>query len=400
MSAPAPARRRQRRLRLPIRRHTVRLRLTLLYGGLFALSGAGLLAITYLLVATRFPGRYVTTGRTATDVRVDGPGITSALPTSVPGAPPHAPDDATDLHQLLIQSGTALALMTVAALGLGWLIAGRILRPLRAMTTTTRRISEDNLHRRLAVRGPRDELTDLGDTIDGLLARLETAFDAQRRFVANASHELRTPLTVERALLEVALADPDATAESLRATCRDVLAANGEQERLIEALLTLARSQQGLHHREPVDLAATATDVLRRRGPGAPDRSPRISATLRPAPIAGDPRLAERLVTNLVDNAVRYNLPDGRVEVTTTTSADRAVLTVVNTGLPVPADQVERLLQPFQRLAVDRAGEHDGLGLGLSIVTAIAAAHGGDVTARPAPGGGLHVEVTFPARGH
>jgi signal transduction histidine kinase len=371
------------------RRRTVRLRLTLLYGGLFLASGAGVLAVNYALVAARFPGRYLTTAG-----HTDAAGSTIApSSSSLPGGS-NVLDTSADLHQLLIQSAIALAVMTVAALGLGWLMAGRILRPLQTMTAATRHISENNLHQRLAISGPADELKDLADTVDELLARLESAFDAQRRFVANASHELRTPLTVERAMIEVALADPAPTVESLRSTFRDVLAAGQQQERLIEALLMLARSQHGLHHREPVDLAAITAAMLELREPEARRQKLHIRDNLHPAGASGDPRLTERLVANLLDNALRYNVAGGRVDVTTTTRTGRAVLSVVNTGLPVPADQIDRLLQPFQRLPEHRAG--DGFGLGLSIVAAIAKAHHADLTAQPAPGGGLHIEVSFP----
>jgi len=290
----------------------------------------------------------------------------------------------------------------VVSVVLGWLVAGRILRPLPAMTAATRQISEDDLHRRLAMPGPGDELTDLADTIDGLLARLQAAFDAQRNFVANASHELRTPLTLERAMLEVALADPAATAESLRSTCEDVLGAGQQQERLIEALLTLARSQSGLDHREPFDLAEVAAQALDARRPQAQARGLNVDAVLVPAPVTGDPRLAERLVANLTDNALRYNVPGGRVEVMTGTRHGCAVLLVTNTGPEVPADQVHRLLQPFQRLSPDRAGEPGGSGLGLSIVAAIAKAHGAGISACPGRDGGLDIEVSFgpPASDH
>lgn len=386
---PIPATGDTRQIRLRPRRRTVRLRLTLLYGGLFLASGAGLLALNYALVAARFPGRYLTKAGPAGAAGSEIAPSTS----SVPGGS-NALDTTTNLHQVLIQSGIVLAVMLVAALGLGWLTAGRILRPLRTMTAATRHISEKNLHQRLAVSGPADELKDLADTVDELLARLESAFEAQRRFVANASHELRTPLTVERAIIEVALADPAPTVESLRAAFQDVLAAGQQQERLIEALLTLAGSQHGLHHREVMDLAAITAAVLEQRQPEARHRRLHIHDNLRPARASGDPRLTERLVANLVDNALRYNAGGGRVDVTTTTRAGRAVLSVVNTGPAVPADQVDRLLQPFQRLPEHRAGE--GVGLGLSIVAAIAQAHHADLTAHPAPGGGLHIEVCFP----
>ena len=385
------------RLRAPLRapRRAVRWGLTRLYGGLFLAAGAGLLAITYLLVAAS-PGKYtfqgLVTGR-------GGPGHHPAAgPLHVP-ASAHAQaaqQHAADMHQFLLQSGISLAIMTVAAIGLGWLVAGRILRPLQVMTATTRRISADSLHHRLALQGPADELKALADTIDGLLDRLDAAFDAQRRFAANASHELRTPLTLERAMLEVALANPRTTLASLRSTCQDVLAACQDQERLIEALLFLARSQQGLGHRGPFDLAEITTQVLSTHRPQAQARQLTIDTALAPATVHGDARLAGRLVANLADNAIRYNIPGGRVEIVTALKAGRPVLRVANTGPPVPGSQIERLLQPFHRLAPGRTGQPDGHGLGLSIAQAIAAAHDATLTASTRPGGGLAVEVTFP----
>ena len=371
-------------LRLP--RWTVRLRLTLLYGGLFLMSGCGLLGVTYLLVAARSRGGGSTTGAGSHASHPD----TARLASGSLQAQQHA----ADLHQFLIQSGFALALMAVAAIGLGWLVAGRILRPLRVMATTTRQISENDLHQRLAAQGPGDEIKDLADTIDGLLARLEAAFDAQRHFAANASHELRTPLALQRTTLELALADPAADAGSLRSACEEVLTTGQHQERLIEALLTLARSQQGLGQRAPVDLAAVAGNVLRIRHPAARDRGLHLTARLGPARTVGDPRLIERLIANLVDNALTHNATGGQASVTTDTIAKHGVLTVTNTGPAVPADQVDRLFQPFQR-AADRISQPEGTGLGLSIVAAIAKAHDAVLTARPAPGGGLAVTVSF-----
>jgi signal transduction histidine kinase len=291
--------------RLP--RRTVRLRLTLLYGGLFLVSGVVLLAVTYFLVTNRFFGESILQ--------------TSKNPVPVPGgaaspitriAERSGPDQ---LWQLLILSGSALAVMLAVSIALGWLMAGRVLRPLRTMTATTRQISEANLHQRLAVTGPDDELKDLADTIDGLLGRLDAAFDtqkdaldAQRRFVANASHELRGPLTLERAAIEVALADPEASATSLRSTFQRVLAVTKQQERLLEALLVLARGQAGLDRSEPFDLAAVTDEVLLARHAQVQRRTLRVDAALEPTPALGDPRLAERLVGNLVDNAIRHNL--------------------------------------------------------------------------------------------
>jgi signal transduction histidine kinase len=380
--------------RLP--RRSVRLRLTALYGALFILSGAALLAISLgwsFSVTTGTPAPPAA-GQQQTPLAQARARI-HQLEFQVTALSDHL--HAIESHQLRTGSAIGLSVMAVVSVLLGWLIAGRILRPLRAMTAATRQISEDDLHQRLAMPGPGDELKDLADTIDGLLARLQAAFDAQRQFVANASHELRTPLTLERAMLEVTLADPAATAATLRSTCEEVLAAGQQQEHLIEALLTLARSQRGLDHREPVDLAEVTSRVLVARYPQAQARGLGIDATLAAALAAGDPGLAERLVANLTDNALRYNVPGGRVEVTTGIRDGHAVLRVANTGLPVPAGQIQRLLQPFQRLSPDRTGEPGGSGLGLSIVAAIAKAHGATISARPGQGGGLAIEVTFAA---
>lgn len=281
------------------------------------------------------------------------------------------------LHLLLVESGIALGVMVGLSLLLGWLVAGRVLAPLRGMAATARRISADHLHRRLAVQGPADELTDLSDTFDDMLARLEVSFEAQRQFVANASHELRTPLTLQQALVDVALADPEATADTLRAACLRVRAAGQEQERLIDALLTLARSQRGLQEREYVDLAAVAGALL-------PETGHRIEADLAPAGLLGDPPLVERLAGNLIDNAVRHNVIDGGwISVRTGLRAGCPTLRVTNSGPPIPPDQIDALFQPFRRLGDQRTRRRDGHGLGLSIVAAITAAHGGSVQARP-----------------
>jgi signal transduction histidine kinase len=387
---------------LPLR--TVRLRLTALYGALFAASGAVLLAITYLLV--RSTG-YLVLVRNGTAERLETPGAGRGLGTS-DQIPPQlrgiaqqlrdqaARQHAADLQQLLVQSGIALAIMVVISIALGWLVAGRVLRPLRTMTATVRQISARNLHQRLAVDGPRDELKDLADTVDGLLGRLETALDAQKRFVANAAHELRTPLTLERALLEETLSDPGATLTSSRSTLERLLAISQQQGRLLEALLTLASSERGLDHREPLDLSVLADRVLRAWRPEIDRLGLQLQARLAAAPTAGDPALVERLVANLLDNAVRYNLTGGQVEVATETNAGRALLAVANTGPVIPPAQADRLLEPFQRLG-DRTAHDDGHhGIGLSIVRAIAAAHDATLTARPRPEGGLVVEVGFP----
>jgi signal transduction histidine kinase len=398
-----------RRWRLP--RRTVRLKLTLLYGALFLACGAALLAITYVLVENRLPVMVTThdqTTGTSGSLGVvcfqnfSGAGSSATAPSLTPetiggcSTVAHAMDAqrGSELNQLLEESGIALAIMTVVSVALGWLVAGRVLRPLRTITTAARRISARNLHQRLALDGPDDELSELGKTFNGLLARLEGSFAAQRQFVANASHELRTPLARQRTLVEVALRDPNPTVGSLQAVCERVLATGEEQERLIEALLTLARSQRGLDRGEPLDLAAVTEDAVQASETGAQNRGLRVHSALAEAPALGDPRLAERLAANLVDNAVRHNVPGGWVEVVTGMRAGRGILSVANTGPVIPPEKVDLLFQPFGRLE-DRVGR-DGLGLGLSIVTAIAAAHDADLRARPLPGGGLEVEVHFP----
>jgi signal transduction histidine kinase len=306
----------------------VRLRLTLLYGGLFLVSGVVLLAVTYLLVTNKIFGGQPVFQTNYAESPVPVPG--GAGGPTIHITERSGPDP---LRQLLILSGIALAVMLAVSVALGWLMAGRVLRPLRTITATTRQISEANLHQRLAVAGPDDELKDLADTIDGLLARLDAAFDtqkdvldAQRRFVANASHELRGPLTRERAAIEVALADPKASTQSLRATFQRVLAATKQQERLLEALLALARGQAGPDRWERFDLAAVTDEVLLARHAEVQRRQLHIDATLDPTPALGDPRLAERLVSNLVDNAIRHNQPAGWVQIRTSSRAGRAEL--------------------------------------------------------------------------
>jgi signal transduction histidine kinase len=398
-------------------RRTIRLRLTLLYGGLFLLSGAALLAITYVLMVHATKG-FVFKGENGSVGSVQGspkPGSkTGELELQTSGRPDGrrlTPQQQlaqarqleaqakrqhdSELHQLLTQSGIALAAMAVVSIGLGWLVAGRVLRPLRTITTSARDISAANLHERLALAGPDDELKELGDTFDALLERLEASFQAQRRFVANASHELRTPLARQRALVQVALGDPDATIQSLRRAHERVLVSELELERLIDALLTLSRGQAGLNRREGLDLADVTDQVLVHRRSEAARRGLELHAALSPAPATGDARLVERLVANLVDNALRHNVPDGRVEVATNTDAGHAVLSVTNTGPTVPVAAVDQLIQPFQRLVPERT-HREGVGLGLSIVQAIATTHDATLRLRPQPEGGLHVDVSFP----
>ncbi|MFE3203198.1 sensor histidine kinase [Embleya sp. NPDC059237] len=397
--------------------------MTALYGGLFLVCGAALLAITYALVAgalERPPAvvkREVSAGAPtggAPTVNAPAPGD-GAGPNAGPGDPAAADSlqqevrrtvdhqKSAMLHTLIVQSGFALGLMVVTSVLLGWVVAGRILRPLRTITSTVRDISATSLQRRLALDGPRDELRELGDTFDALLARLEGSFQAQRQFVANASHELRTPLARQRALGQVALADPEPSIASLRTAHERILVAGEQQERLIEALLTLARGQAGVDVRRPVDLARLVAESVVGCGTDAAARLVTLRPSLDVAVTAGHRALVERLVANLLDNAIRYNTPGGHVDIGTATENGRAVVTVANTGPVVPADAVERIIRPFQRLDATRPARNvrtadaAGLGLGLSIVAAIASAHDAAFTAAARPDGGLAVTIAFPA---
>ncbi|MEV3981649.1 HAMP domain-containing sensor histidine kinase [Nonomuraea sp. NPDC049758] len=321
-------------------------------------------------------------------------GIDAATTVGRPTAKVTA-DSGIGLPQLLMGSAVALVLLIPVALALGWLVSDRFLRPLRAITATAGTMSTGSLHRRLDLGEPMDELTELGRTLDDLFARLQASFDSQRHFVANASHELRTPLAGLRTLLEVAVADPDADTGSLRAACQEALALSGDQERLVQALLTLATSERGVTRWDTLDLAHVVGTVLAARRRQAAERGIDLAEHLTPAVTAGDPGLIGSLVANLVDNAIRHNHPDGHVEVTTQTSGTQVTLTVTNSGPVVPANDLQRLCRPFQKLAPDRHGRGDGHGLGLAIVDAVTRAHHATLTADARPEGGLSVTVRF-----
>ena len=369
-------------------RHPLRLRLTLLYCLVSVMSSAVLLVIMWALAK----------GLEA----VKPPPITSLEPLATP-PPPEIIDDgplplpavelASSSDGALVQPLIALALMALISLFLGWLIAGRVLRPVLTMTERLHQISDRNVHERLALPGRRNELKDLADTVDGLLGRLETALDAHKGFVANAAHEMRTPLTVERALLEEPLIDPGASLESFRSNFERLLVINDQRGQLLESLLTLSSSEQGRGADEMVDLADLVELTLRERAPEAEQRGLQVETTLRPTWIPGDPMLLGRLLVNLCDNAIHHNRPGGTVEVSVHRTIGRVVLTVANTGEVVSAHQVDRLFEPFQRL--HRTADDGHHGLGLSIVRAIARAHGATATAHPRPHGGLVVEVAF-----
>jgi signal transduction histidine kinase len=345
---------------------SLRARLALLYAGPFVLSGILVLAAAAGAVRS-----------------------TESAPAGS-GAPPRGVAHHGQANALLV-GVIAIAVMIVLGLVLGWLVAGRFLRPLRTIIATAQDISASNLHRRLTLHGRADEFRELGETLNDLFARLEAAFGAQRHFVANASHELRTPLTAERTLLQVALADPDASTAALRKTCEEVLALGTHQERLIEALLTLATSEGGIEHRHPFDLAEIADRALQSR------ESPNLQVrrSLSTARATGDPSLIESLVANLIDNALHHNIPGGHIEITTTTTNGRATITVQNTGRTIPEEDLTRLFQPFEQLD-GRTTRGTAHGLGLPIIQAIATAHGAALTPTPHPNGGLTIQVTFP----
>jgi signal transduction histidine kinase len=303
----------------------------------------------------------------------------------------------TNLPEVLGYSAIALAVLAVASVALGWLVADRALRPLRVITSAARAVSASSLNERLSMAGGYEEFRELGETLNGLFARLAAAFESQRRFVANASHELRTPLAATRTVLQVALADPAASAESLRTACQQVLQLGEQQERLVNALLTLAAGQSGLRHREPFDLAEVTSRVMASRPPDPGGHGVRVAASLGPAVATGDPALAMSLVANLVDNAVRHNVPDGHVRVTTGTQRGRPRFSVSNSGPVVPPGEVGRLLEPFQQIDGRRTRHDGGHGLGMAIVAAVASAHAADLAVRARPEGGLDVTVTFPS---
>src|SRR6516225_9453697 len=381
-------------LRLP--RRTARLRLTVLYGAaVFLACAATVLAITYLVYGLlgHKANPPVASVHTPNGVKVPKALILQAeAEVKVAGLG----QIAFDRQQLLVASAIALAVIAVAAAAIGWLIAGRVLRPLRTITAAARRISASSLNERLALPGPDDELKELADTLDNLFARLEASFGAQRRFAASASHELRTPLTRERTLLQVTLADPAATAATWQAVSRDLLASNAEQERLIEAMLTLASSEAGPSEPKSLDLAAITSDALATARPAINRLGLNVHADIQPAILDGDPLLVHQVAANLIHNAVRHNIPGGDIQVATGTSHAGAVLSVASSGQVIPTADVDRLFQPFQRLGPRRARGDGGHGLGLSIVKAVATAHGATITAQPRPGGGLAIDVTFP----
>jgi signal transduction histidine kinase len=401
----------------------VRTRLTLLYAMLFFAAGSALLALTYGLVASSLP-THPPAGGTVSDQELSTllheckstsyvlkgnhvvPVSTPLLPACKQASMAYRAGTAAGLQaqrnralsDLLVVSLVGLAGMTVASGGLGWFMSGRVLRPVRAITETARRASDQHLGERLAFTGARDELKELADTFDDMLGRLDAAFATQGRFVANASHELRTPLTVMRTAIDVTLAKPSPTARQLTDMAVRVRRSIERAEAMIEALLTLAVSDRGKLSTEFADLATWAEDALDAAAPEIQRLDLRVEAKLDPAETAGDPQLLERMIWNLVDNAVRHNEPGGWIRLRTGTGDRCAYLEIANSGAFVPDDAVPSLFEPFRRLRA-RTGVREGAGLGLSIARSVGTAHGATVTARSQPGGGLDISVVIPRRG-
>jgi signal transduction histidine kinase len=385
---------------------TVRLRLTLLYSALFLISSAVLLGITYLLVRHSIGGSFMVFRVGPRGLVPPDTALTEVQRHDLHQAAQHLQATALQqrddlVRQLLIQSGIALAIMSFASVALGWIVAGRALRPLRTMTATTRRISHDNLHERLALEGPDDELKHLADTIDDLLARLEAAFEAQRRFVANASHELRTPLAMMRTSLDVATGKPGPVPVQVTVLGDKVREGLDQADRLLEGFLALSRAQHGeLGDEAPVSLAALAAAAVDARGDEIAARRLDVQIGAGDARVRGSETLLAQLVANLVDNAVRHNVAGGWLSVAARAEGDVATLVVESGGRRLDARRVQELTQPFRRLGTDRTntgtGSERGFGLGLSIVAAIASAHGGRVALDAREQGGLRVTVQLP----
>jgi signal transduction histidine kinase len=375
-------------LQVLLPRPTVRWRLTLLYSVLFVICGAALLAITYYLFqefAFDPPKQLTGSG-----------GRVIARLAKVPHAILAA--RAISLHRLQVYSAIALGIMAIVSVVLGWLVAGRVLSPLRTITATTERISESSLHERLAMSGPRDETRLLADTIDRLLERLEAAFEAQRRFVANASHELRTPLAMMRTTLDVAIAKPDGVPSQTRELDAELRVDLDHCDRLLEGFLALARAQNGrVAEQGHVALEPLITDALRASAKQIAAKRIAVETRLDPVEVAGSPTLLARMVENVIENAVHHNQPDGSIELTLASLNDQhAQLTIDSSGPLLDPFAVAQLAQPFKRLGQDRVGTPGGHGLGLAIVDAVAAAHDGSLELQARPEGGLRVQITLP----
>ncbi|RBQ18033.1 two-component sensor histidine kinase [Spongiactinospora rosea] len=383
---------------------SMRMRFALACAGVFLLLSSLVVVTVYFVVRSSLEYRAsVFTPDRITTVRPDGRTLSSKRDSKGYelargfGMEVRATYQRSALDDVRLGGGIAVVAGTAAAFGLGWRTAGMVLRPLRKVTETARRVAQSHdLTERLGYKGPRDEVKELTGIYDTMLDRLARSFDGQRRFVANASHELRTPLTINRTLVDVAVRRPDAT-EDVKRLGESLLLVNTRHERLIDGLLALAEGEQAVLDRRPFDLTDVAEHVLDQAAKEAAEQQVRLHRLLDPAPTLGEAVLVERLVQNLVENAIRHNHADGEVWVTTRRRADRVELVVANTGLQVPPYEIETIFQPFRRLHGDRLRSERGSGLGLSIVRVIADAHGGTVTASPREEGGLTISVELPA---
>jgi signal transduction histidine kinase len=402
-----------------LRPHKVRTRLTLIYAALFFAAGLVLLGLTYGLLASTLPmqppAAATISSQKLNNLIYECKSAILALNGSRLVPTPKPPPSCTQaeyylgtaasmqaqradaLRNLLVVSLAGLGVMTVASGGLGWFMSGRVLRPVRAITQTARRASEQHLGERLALTGATDELKELADTFDDMLERLDAAFATQRRFVANASHELRTPLTVMRTAIDVTLAKPSPTARQLTDMAVRVRRSIDRAETMIEALLTLAISDQGKVSTELTDLATWAEDAIDAAAAEIERLNLHVDTKLDPAETTGDPQLLQRMIANLVDNAVRHNKPDGWIQLRTGTRDAAVYLEIANSGPFIPDDAVTSMFEPFRRMQA-RTRARDGVGLGLSLARSVATAHHATVTARSQPAGGLEINVVIPRR--
>ncbi|MER8102144.1 HAMP domain-containing sensor histidine kinase [Kitasatospora sp. NPDC094016] len=376
-------------------RPTIRMRLTLLYGGMFLMAGVVLLLLMYVFFQDAVNNLAPRTFQFDGSLRVNGVPMNSAQ-FNQEQAGDYLLRSNSALNTLLRKSLTMLVCLAVIAFAAGYALAGRVLRPLGRITRTARDVASSDLHRRIELDGPDDELKELADTFDDMLDRLDRSFDSQRRFVANASHELRTPLAINRTLLEVQLSDPAASPD-LQQLGKTLLATNERSEQLVEGLLLLARSENELTDRRPVELSEVATRALEQTRAEADRREVELRSKLAPAVVAGNGVLLERLALNLLQNAVRYNTAGGWVELATAEVPGGGELVVSNTGPVVPGYELEHIFEPFRRVkGADRTRSDKGVGLGLSIVRSVVRAHGGTIEATARAGGGLTMRVRIP----
>ncbi|MFJ1705878.1 sensor histidine kinase [Kitasatospora sp. NPDC088346] len=384
-------------------RHTwggsLRLRLTVVFGVMFFVAAAAVLAVTLVLVGNSmrygldlaFPTAHSVEPYLSSDVQRYLAQQQSAQPATKRIMLASMQDN------LLFKGGLTVLAVGVVATTAGWLVAGRLVRPLSMISSTAERIAGRTLHRRIDLQAPPGEVKSLADSFDSMLDRLDQAFAGQSRFIANAAHELKTPIAVNRTLVEVAMGRPEAPPE-VRQLGENLLAVAARHERLIDALLTLARAEDSLTELVPLDLAELAESVLDSAAVEAERRGVTLDDQVQPSTVTGDPVLLEQVVRNLVDNAMRYNVPGGKVTVRTSMGRQDAEIVVANTGPVISAHEIPVLFAPFRRLT-DRVGSARGSGLGLSIVRAVAQAHGGEATALPRRGGGLTVRVLLPVSG-